>query len=319
MQDQPKTEEGLIVGTAAYMSPEQAAGRKVDARSDIFSFGAVLYEMVSGRRAFHADTKMSTLAAILDREPAPLPDQIPRDLDRLITRCLRKAPERRFQHMDDVKIALQELKEESDSGGLVVAQPRAGRRGLFWQLAVMLGALAALAAAGLWLWQTRARAPAAAFELVPLTTYPGNQSEPSFSPDGNQVAFVWDGPKQDNFDIYVRQIGTESLLRLTSDPTEEAGPAWSPDGRYIAFLRFSPGAKTGVFLVPAIGGPERKLAETRLPYYDLHLANWADDLLVHRLGWSPDGKWLAITDASSADEPLNATFSTRRMNRPAAI
>ena len=304
MQDQPKTEEGMIVGTAAYMSPEQAAGKKVDARSDIFSFGAVLYEMVSGWQAFHGDTKLSTLAAILNQEPAQLSAEIPRDLERVVNRCLRKDPQRRFQHMDDVKIALEELKEESDSGKLATAVPTAGRRKKYRLWAAALGVFV-LAAAGLWLWQTRARAPAAAFEVVPLTTFPGNQSEPSFSPDGNQVAFVWDGPRQDNFDIYVKQIGTESLLRLTSDPAEEAGPAWSPDGRYIAFLRFSPGAKTGVFLVSAIGGPERKLAETWLPYYDLHLPDWDYDLFVHRLGWSPDGKWLAMTDASSADEPLS--------------
>ncbi|HKM46777.1 MAG TPA: serine/threonine-protein kinase, partial [Terriglobales bacterium] len=102
----PTTEEGKIVGTVAYMSPEQAEGKKVDARSDIFSFGSVLYEMVTGKQAFHADTKASTLAAILKDNPRPasqLVDGLPREVERLISRCLRKEVNQRFQHMDDVK------------------------------------------------------------------------------------------------------------------------------------------------------------------------------------------------------------------------
>ena len=92
----PRTEEGTIVGTTAYMSPEQAEGKPVDARSDIFSFGAVLYEMLTGRRAFRGDTKLSILSAILKEEPEPassLRKEIPQELERIITRCLRKDPE----------------------------------------------------------------------------------------------------------------------------------------------------------------------------------------------------------------------------------
>ena len=115
----PATEEGVIVGTTAYMSPEQAEGKPVDGRSDIFSFGSVLYEMVTGRRAFRGGTKLSVLSAILKDEPPPVSsvrEDVPKELERIITRCLRKDRERRFQHMDDVKVALEELKEESGSG-----------------------------------------------------------------------------------------------------------------------------------------------------------------------------------------------------------
>src|SRR4026209_480685 len=103
------------------MSPEQAEGKKIDARSDIFSFGALLYEMVTGQRAFRGDSKLSTLSAILREEPKPasqVVEGLPRELERIIARCLRKRPERRFQAMPDLKVALEELKEEWDSGKL---------------------------------------------------------------------------------------------------------------------------------------------------------------------------------------------------------
>jgi serine/threonine protein kinase len=112
-----QTEEGTIVGTIAYMSPEQAEGKKVDARSDIFSFGSVLYEMITGQMAFGGETKLSTLSAILDRDPLPpstIAKQTPSELEKLVLRCLRKDPERRMQHMGNIKLALNELKEESD-------------------------------------------------------------------------------------------------------------------------------------------------------------------------------------------------------------
>ncbi|MBZ5583554.1 MAG: protein kinase [Acidobacteriia bacterium] len=121
------TEEGTVVGTAAYMSPEQAEGKKVDARSDIFSFGAVLYEMVTGRRAFQGDSRMSTLAAVLRGEPRPIEDA-PQELEKMITRCLRKDPERRFQLMKDLRVELEELREESASGSPAAAAPRRKRR-----------------------------------------------------------------------------------------------------------------------------------------------------------------------------------------------
>ena len=117
----PGTDKGVIVGTVAYMSPEQAEGRPVDGRSDIFSFGAVLYEMVTGRKAFQGDTRLATLSAILRDEPtsaSQIVRDVPKELERVLARCLRKDAGRRFQHMADVKVALEELKEESESDRL---------------------------------------------------------------------------------------------------------------------------------------------------------------------------------------------------------
>jgi len=126
---------------------------------------------------------------------------------------------------------------------------------------------------------------------VPFTTFPGQETDPSFSPDGNQIAFAWNGEKEDNWDIYVKVIGTESVLRLTTNPAVDRFPAWSPDGRYIAFYRHTE-SEDGIYLVPALGGPERKLYSPRLG------ANWS----VEQPGWSPDGKFLAFTEEIPGQE-----------------
>src|SRR5215469_13631949 len=125
------------------MSPEQAEGKKVDVRSDIFSFGALLYEMVTGRKAFLGDSKVSTLSAILREEPKPVSqvvEGVPHELERIIGRCLRKNPERRFQTAADLRVALEDLKEESESGTLGAARlPGYPRR---WQGASIIGFIA---------------------------------------------------------------------------------------------------------------------------------------------------------------------------------
>ncbi len=126
---------------------------------------------------------------------------------------------------------------------------------------------------------------------VPFTSFLGQETDPSFSPDGNQIAFAWDGEKEDNWDIYVKVIGTESVLRLTTDPAVDRVPAWSPDSRYIAFYRYTE-TEDGIFLVPALGGPERKLYSPRLG------GLWRVELL----DWSPDGKLLAFSERIPGQE-----------------
>jgi Tol biopolymer transport system component/predicted Ser/Thr protein kinase len=276
----PRTEEGTVVGTAAYMSPEQAEGKPVDARSDIFSFGAVLYEMVTGQPAFRGDSRMSTLAAVLHKEPPPMGAKIPRELERIILRCLRKDPARRFHHMVDLKVELEDVKVESDSRMPAAEGPAPTRRRRRWLLAAAAVAVPLLAVAGWFLFIRSTPLPPPS--VVPLTSYPGLEMYPSFSPDGNQVAFAWNGEKQDNFDIYVKLVGTGTPLRLTTDPASESNPAWSPDGRQIAFVR-QQGDQASIYLISPLGGSERKLTDFRLAR-------------LPAISWSPDGKWLALAE-----------------------
>lgn len=301
----PLTLDGAVVGTIAYMAPEQAEGRTVDARADIFSFGALLYEMLTGRRAFHGDSPVATLTAVLKDEPRPvheLVEDLPADLDRLITRSLRKDPQRRWQAMSDVKVALQELKEESDSGKL--SRPSGGRgaktpallktRALPWMGAAALAIVGAAAVVWLLRATPRETPPAAGvFNPTPLTTLQGREQGATFSPDGNSVAFMWNGEREDNWDIYVKLVGPGPPLRLTTEPAADLSPAWSRDGRSIAFIRTS-GDRAQVMLVPALGGPERQILEAG-----------ASTLRCVRqcLAWSADGSALVVNTAREPGGP----------------
>jgi Tol biopolymer transport system component/serine/threonine protein kinase len=287
------TETGIVVGTAAYMSPEQAEGKKVDARSDIFSFGSVLYEMVTGRRAFEGTTKLSLLVAILHAEPPPISEittSTPRDLEKIVRQCLRKDPVQRFQQIQDLKVALEELKEESGSAGRQRRVRLSPKQKWFASPMAWMGGLFLMLAIGGAIWfrlnHPLAQAPALPPKTVPFTSLRGRVSFPAFSPDGKALAFAWDGEDRHNTDIYVKLVGAGTPLRITTDPGYDYDPVWSPDGRYIAFYRNS-GPKKAIFLVPALGGPERKLGERAVSFPGL--------------AWSPNGKFLAIVDTGSPE------------------
>ena len=301
-----KTEAGVILGTVAYMSPEQAEGKEVDARSDIFSFGSVLYEMTTGRRAFAGETNASTLAAILRDEPKPVSQVVletPRELERVISRCLRKNPDRRFQHTADLKVALEELKEESDSGALAPsAPPIRRRRRLTWAAGASL--LAAALGLGAWFGLFRRPAAGPVAKVSAFTALSGTQTEPALSPDGKQVAFVWNGEKQDNYDIYVQLVGDAAPRRLTSNPALEFSPVWSPDALHIAFLRDTP-AGTEVIIIPAGGGTEKRLHVSSAGC--TLWGGWGSAKQFCGLAWSPNGRFLTIVDKDSLQAP-NSLF-----------
>jgi eukaryotic-like serine/threonine-protein kinase len=240
-----------VVGTASYMAPEQATGMAVDHRADIFSFGCILYELATGLRAF---------PTILREEPPPpsrLNPALPRRFDGIVARCLHREPARRYQSAAAVKAAL-----------LSAGARRAAS-------ALWLLALPALLFAALWIrpvWRS-STVP----EVIPLTTFSGIETEPAISPDGQRVAFIWDGDVPGQRDLYVRDIKRSEPVRLTFSAEAEYSPAWSPDGRQLSFVR-----SDGVYTIAASGGASRRLSDSRL----------VSDSPAR---WSPDGAWLAIT------------------------
>jgi Tol biopolymer transport system component/predicted Ser/Thr protein kinase len=284
-----ETVSGIVLGTTPYMSPEQATGGKVDARSDIFAFGAVLYEMVTGERAFQADSFMGTVGAILTREPRPLPATSPAELVAVIRRCLQKDPDRRYQTMVEVKAALDAIETTWSD-----AQRRRASARRRWAWAALVPVMAGV---GYISWRAASLTTAPEpLQAVPLTTLPGIARYPSFSPDGDRVAFTWSGAARDNPDIYVQQIGAGSPLRLTNDPGNDFNPVWSPDGRWIAFLRSrSEVGRSELRLIAPLGGPERKLAEIHIRGGTL--------LTPPFLTWCPDGRCLVATDSPGEGKP----------------
>lgn len=261
MPDLGVSRAGTIAGTPAYMSPEQAEGRKLDTRSDVFSFGAVLYEMLTGKRAFTGDSAASIIASVLREQPRPareISPGIPSELDRLLERCLRKDPARRMASMHDVRIELEDiLANPRDEAPAASAPKRVSRARIAW--AAGIAGVAALGAA-LFVRQPP-RGPMRAPTPVPFTAYAGDEEMPAFSADGNQIAFTWNGPERDNYDIYVKVVGSAEPLRLTKDPARDSNPAWSPDGKWIYFLR-STQSGMSLYRIPPLGGSEVRVGPT---------------------------------------------------------
>ena len=317
------SEVGSIVGTAGYMSPEQVAGRPVDTRSDIFSFGCVLYEAATRREPFAASTGVETMHKILNEKPVPveeLNDKAPAELRRLIRRCLAKSPDQRVQSIKDLALELREIVEEYDAlsasassassiAGAPPAVPPRRRIATPAFAAVALLGVAGLAF-GLWaLFGKRSAPPPAAFATMRMSTQTsrGDVADATLSPDGRYLAYV--AGRSGPTGLRVRQVATGSDVEVL--PVSEDGvefPAFSPDGNYLFYLSRKPDNRQyrALFSVPSLGGTPREIL------FDVD----------SRVTFSPDGKqvafWrgvpqkqqnlLVVFDLASARERVLATL-----------
>lgn len=285
------TEAGAIMGTISYMSPEQAQGKPLDPRSDIFSLGAVLYEMASGRRAFEGPNKLSTLTAILRDEPRPLPELVkdtPAYLNRSVIRCLRKVPEERYPNADELR------RDLASSPAPDVAAPEAQRtrpKWMFPAIAAVWVLVIGVAAALLWKSDPRpvtpkAVTPGKTITVTPFTNMPGIESYPRWSPDGNRLAFLSGG------DLYTKDVATGAIKKVAAS----AGSfAWSPDSARFAVLRDG-----GIVTVPGDEQVAKVTADAR-----------------GGMAWSPDGGMLVFSQSSGADTAnLVALSLSDRAARP---
>ena len=231
---QPLTTEGTIVGTIQYMAPEQVEGKEADARSDIFALGAVLYEMVTGKRAFEGKTTASTIAAILAAEPKPISAVQPLSpplLDQLIEACLAKDPDERLQTVHDVKVQLQWIAQSAAQPGVATGNAaRAIPNRLAWLLVGLLSLV--VAAGGVAWWASAHRAPATMYFSSPV---PLIANDVALSPNGKTVALVAYSEQTNKYMIWTYEVGARGASVVPG--TEDAShPFWSADGRSLGFF-----------------------------------------------------------------------------------
>jgi len=270
------TTPGVAVGTVPYMSPEQARGEEVDARTDLFSFGAVLYEMATGKAAFTGATTGIIHEAILMRAPSPpsaVNPRIPRELDGIVSKALEKDRDLRYQHASEMRADLKRVKRDTDSGrSATVSAPTPRSKLRQWLLgaaALFLLSAAVFFLAPKGLFRTAAPPVRPTHKQI---TFLGDAANPAISPDGNFVAYVTGKDKQGQ-KLMLQDLKGGQAIDL-SDASEILAPRWSPDGTELAAERLDPPHK-GTFLIPRLGGRPRYIAEG-LPC------------------WSPDGSQLAI-------------------------
>jgi serine/threonine protein kinase/Tol biopolymer transport system component len=290
--DKPLTAEGAIVGTLSYMAPEQVEGREADARADIFAFGAILYEMATGKRAFEGATKASLIVAILEKQPPLLAEtrgvnessargvRALATIEHVVRQCLEKDPDQRWQNAIDIANELRWVGERRSEIEATEATHPSTKQLRSLKAGIAALALLLVGAVVFALWRehaARAQATRAAPplpRLVPLTWEQGSQSQPAISPDG--ASFVYTGGLTGTSDIYFRRIGGETSINLTKDcPVNDSQPAFSPDGGSIAFRSARDGG--GIFIMGATGESVRRLT---------NFGMWPS--------WSPDGKSIAI-------------------------
>jgi eukaryotic-like serine/threonine-protein kinase len=255
-----KTRTGLTMGTISFMSPEQVRGDEVDARTDIFSCGVVMYEMATGMLPFRAATIGLIFDAILHKRPEPassLNPELPAELDRILDKALEKDRDERYQSVRDLRAALVRLQRDMGFDGSHDApSPRTWRARRRIVAATIALALAAVVIVGYFGWNARKpAAPNGPRALSRVTFEDGLQAQPTWSPDGRFIAYASD--QGGNVDIWVQPLAGGRAIQITTNPAADWQPAWSPDGNQLAFRSEREGG--GIFVAPAFGGHERRL------------------------------------------------------------
>lgn len=316
------TRLGTVIGTIAYMSPEQASGKQLDVRSDIFSFGVVLYELLAGRRPFSGSTDLEVLQKVIHDSAAPLDESIPVGLRMLVEKALEKDPAERYQTMREVVVDLRRLAKQAAQGikpAASAATAPARHSPILWMaLAGLTLALALLAARWQWF---RPAAIAKDVRFQRITDFVGIEESPAISPDGKTVAFV--APAGGSRQIWVRLLAGGVPLQITHDDFDHVQPRWAPDSSSLIY--FSPATSTAeqgtIWEISALGGAPRRIAAgltagdishdgRRIAAFqssdkDMQLVVIARDgsgvQQVKRLScacdrprWSPDDHWIAF-------------------------
>ncbi len=288
------TTPGVVMGTVGYMSPEQALGHAVDHRSDIFSFGCILYEAATGTRAFSGASAIDTLHRIIHGEPTPLSQRAPAtpgELQRVVQKCLQKDPEDRYQSMKEIAVDLRSLRRQLDSGAAVAAAPPHPSRFSARAIAALAAAVVLAGVAAVWL-ASRTAPPAATPTTLQRVTDTGNVIDAVISPDGKYLAYVESiAGKQA---MYVRQLNGSRPVQLTAPATVGFwGMTFTRDGQSIYYGLKSQSRPTGdLFQIPTLGGTPRLLLSeidsavtfspdrSRIAFYRVDLAQGNSVLMV---------------------------------------
>jgi serine/threonine protein kinase len=290
------TSPGSALGTVSYMSPEQVLGKGLDARTDLFSFGIVLYEMATGVLPFRGDTSGAIFNEILNRapvQPVRLNTGISPELEHVIQKGMEKDRELRYQSAAEMRADLRRVKRSGESSKQQVPASQEVKvkpeRRVLRTATLLLAAPAIVVLAAFAYLQWRHHPASSSYTPVQFTALPGWAAFPALSPDGTQIAFVWTGDPADNkpgVDIYTKKIGSENLLCVTNRSAFYGPPKWSPDGKQIAYQRLAKD-ESGIYVIPAEGGSEKKLRSTHASL----------DRSMH-ISWAPDGKSIAFADSS---------------------
>ncbi len=257
------THPGMVIGTVAYLSPEQAAGKPVDARGDIFCFGLVLYEMVCGRRAFRGVSNLEILQKIMYSRPEPAPDTLPAELRMILGKALEKQPADRYQTTRDLVVDLRRLLRQQDqtAAAASTSAPSPPAQRPLWQYIAAAVAIATVSMGGLALFLNTRRPPGPGQpEFTQITNFTDSAHAPSLSADGRMVTFIRGGEHfQSRGQVYVKVLPDGEAARLSNDPDLKYGPAFSPDGSRVAYTVLKPGASWDTWTVPVLGGEATRL------------------------------------------------------------